>query len=79
MKKKTTEEKLTTEEELNYEHYKSGYLSYKKSMGKMARAFVLSCPSEILINELKKKKIIERDWGLNGEKYRERKLNKNGG
>ena len=67
---KTTREKIV-EEELNYSHYKEGYISYKKFVGKMARYFIDNCDRGILIKALKKRKIIKRDWEKDGEKYSE--------
>jgi len=63
----------STEEELNYEMYKSGCIGYKKFAEGMARYFISHCDRSILIKALKKRKIIKQDWNEKGEVYVEAK------
>ena len=65
------------EESLNYDLFKQGYYDYRDSMRKMALALVRSCPRDILVETLKKKKIIKQDWNQKREVYIERKTKKN--
>ena len=60
---------MTTEEDLNYERYKEGYISYKKSIERMARYFIDHCDRDVLIKALKKRKIIKKIWLDKGEDY----------
>lgn len=62
----------TTEEDLNYAFYKEYYQNHKKLLKNLIKSFISKCPREVLIQVLKEKKLIQRDWLQNGEKYIER-------
>lgn len=46
---------------------------YRKSLNKIFATCLKELPREMIIEELKKKKIIQRDWTQEREKYVERK------
>ena len=69
MAKKT---KNTTEIRLNYDLYKQKSKFLDEKMRKIVNSFVRNCPKEILIEVLKKKGIIKRNWLAGGEEYVEK-------
>lgn len=58
---------------LNYDLYKEQSVYFKAKVKQMIRAFIKSCPREVLIDILKSEKIIKQDWLAKGNKYMERK------
>lgn len=63
------EEKLDAINMSNLEVYKSQSKDYKHALNKIFFACLRELPRELLIEGLKKKKIIQRDWEQKGAKY----------
>ena len=57
-------------EKLNYELYKESHKELIDLKKKMSKFYLDNLPREDIINFLKKKKIIERDWEKDGNKYK---------
>jgi hypothetical protein len=57
----------------NLELYKSQSKSQKEAIRKIFFACLKELPRDLVIEALKDKKFIKRDWEKNGEKYVERK------
>lgn len=60
------------EMELNYKMYKEGYTYYKDVERLRIKAFIKNSPRKLLIDVLKSEKIIEQDWLMKGNKYKQR-------
>jgi len=60
---------LTTADKLNFDSVQKGYIDLQKNIRKIIRATIQNAPSGILIEELKKRKIIRRDWCAKGNVY----------
>lgn len=69
-------QKKLIEEELNYNLYKEGYKSYEKDFEKIAKIVIKNTPRQMLIEILKKMKIIESDWIKGKNKYKPKELDK---
>ena len=65
------EASLTTADKLNFDSVQKGYVDLETSIRKMIRATIQNAPSGILIDELKKRKIIRRNWCAKGNVYDE--------
>ena len=61
----------STVESLNYDMYKEGYEEYKKIIEKIFVSLLKEIPKAKVIELLKKKKIIARDWEAKGKVYHE--------
>ena len=59
----------------NLELYKSQSKSYRESIRKIFFTCLKELPNGLVIDALKQKKIIEKDWNKKGNKYNERKKN----
>lgn len=66
------EEELDSINISNLELYKSQSKSYKKAMNAIFFTCLRELPKELLIEGLKKKKIIKQDWDKGQNKYSER-------
>lgn len=53
----------------NCDFYKESYKSYRSTINQLLNRIINVAPRDILIEILKKKKIISRDWTKNGEVY----------
>ncbi len=56
-------------EELNYERIRESLKDKEKTIEKLLTNIINAVPRDTLIQLLKKKKIIQKDWEAKGEKY----------
>lgn len=54
---------------LNLNHWEERYKGLKDDMKKLLKMVLKHLPREDIIKELKRRKIIIRDWGQDGEVY----------
>lgn len=60
----------TKTEQFNLALYKNQSKEYKKDLVKIMKKCLEILPRDIIIEVLKKRKIIKRDWEERGEKYK---------